>query len=184
MDFENQIIPANSNSNFQNTNGGKTLHQGIEGGLGYRLAGGFTVEANATYIPVAEFVGNRFAADGVTITTPDGNRVTYTPELVANLGLGYEVGSLKTLLSANYTGSQYTDVQNSKAIQENTSGFFTGQIDAYTTVDLSARYAVTGDLDVFGSVKNLTDELYVASLRQGIYVGPERSVEMGLRYQF
>jgi Fe(3+) dicitrate transport protein len=184
MDFDNQIIPANSNSNFQNTNGGKTLHQGIEGGIGYQLAGGFTVEANATYIPVAEFVGNRFAADGVTIITPDGNRVTYVPELVANIGLGYQAGSLKTLLSANYTGSQYTDVQNSKAIQENTSGFFTGQIDAYTTVDLTARYAMIADFEMFGSVRNLTDELYIASLRQGIYVGPERSVEMGVRYQF
>jgi Fe(3+) dicitrate transport protein len=33
-------------------------------------------------------------------------------------------------------------------------------------------------------VKNLTDEHYVASLRQGIYVGPERSVEVGAKYSF
>ena len=104
--------------------------------------------------------------------------------MVANLAVGYTTGNLKTLLSANYVGSQYTDTDNTKAIQENTSGFFTGQVDAYATADLSARYQATSDLEVFGSVKNLTDERYIASLRQGIYVGPERSVEAGFRYRF
>ncbi|MDF1629216.1 MAG: TonB-dependent receptor [Alcanivoracaceae bacterium] len=184
MDFDNQIIPANSASVFQNTNGGKTLHQGVEGGVGYQFDGGFSVEANATWVPVAEFVGTRFEPDGITIDIPDGNRVTYAPELVANLVLGYTAGNLRTLLSANYTGSQYTDTDNTKAIQENTSGFFTGQVEAYATADLSARYQATTDLELFGSVKNLTDERYIASLRQGIYVGPERSVEAGFRYRF
>lgn len=184
MDFDNQIIPANSTSAFQNTNGGKTLHQGVEGGVSYQFNSGLSVEANATWVPVAEFAETRFEPDGVTVDIPDGNRVTYTPELVANLGIGYTVGNLKTLLSANYTGSQYTDTDNTKAIQENTTGFFTGQVDAYATADLSARYQATTDLELFGSVKNLTDELYIASLRQGIYVGAERSFEAGLRYRF
>ena len=69
-------------------------------------------------------------------------------------------------------------------IKENTSGFFTGQLDAYTTVDLTASYAINKQFSVFGAVKNLTDEHYVASLRQGIYVGPERSVEVGAKYSF
>jgi Fe(3+) dicitrate transport protein len=184
MDFDNQIIPANSASVFQNTNGGKTVHQGIEGGVGYQFDNGFSVETNATWVPVAEFVGTRFEPDGITVDIPDGNRVTYAPELVANLAVGYTVGNLKTLLSANYTGSQYSDTDNTRAIQENTSGFFTGQVDAYFTADLSARYQATTDLELFGSVKNLTDERYIASLRQGIYVGPERSVEAGFRYRF
>ena len=184
MDFNNQIIPANSNTNFQRTNGGKTFHQGIEAGVDYIVGGGFSVFANATYIPDAEFVGDRLDADGVTVTTPDGNRVTYTPEWIGNAGISYDVGSLQTLLSANYTGAQFTDVLNTRDIQESTSGFFTGRVDSYTTVDLSARYAVNGQLDVFGSVKNLADERYIASLREGIYVGTERSVELGLRYQF
>jgi hypothetical protein len=32
-------------------------------------------------------------------------------------------------------------------------------------------------------VKNLTDERYIASLHQGVYVGPERSVEVGATYR-
>jgi Fe(3+) dicitrate transport protein len=33
-------------------------------------------------------------------------------------------------------------------------------------------------------VKNLTDEHYIASLRQGIYAGPSRSFEVGAKYRF
>lgn len=184
MDFDNQIIPANSNSAFQSTNGGKTRHQGLEGGVSYQFDTGFSVEANATWVPVAEFVGTRYKADGVTVDIPDGNRVTYTPKLIANVGVGYRAGNLKTLLSANYTGSQYTDTANTVAVQEKASGFFTGRIGSVATADLSARYQATADLELFGAIKNLTDERYVASLRQGIYVGPERSLEAGFRYHF
>lgn len=184
MDFSNQIIPANSNTAFQRTNGGKTLHQGLEGGLSVALDSGFDVFGNFTWVPDAEFNGNRFAADGVTITTPDGNRIPYTPEWIANAGVGYENGGLRAQLSANYTGSQFTDVENTTDIAENTSGFFTGKVDSYTTVDFTTRYAVNRQLELFGAIKNITDERYIASLRQGIYVGPERSYEAGIRLQF
>jgi len=39
-------------------------------------------------------------------------------------------------------------------------------------------------LTLSAAVKNLTDEHYIASLRQGIYVGPSRSFELGGRYRF
>lgn len=181
--FSNQIVPANSNSDFQNTNGGKTVHQGLEGAFAAKLGGGFSIETSATWIPVAEFKGDRLAGNGVDVIATDGNRVTYVPRIVANVGLGYEVEKLKTMLSVNHTGSQFTDLENTKPIVA-TTGFFTGQVPSYTTADLSARYAVNNKLDVFGSVKNLTDKRYIASMRQGIYVGPERGVEVGLRYEF
>lgn len=183
MDFDNQIIPANSNSDFQTTNGGKTLHQGLEAAFGMELGAGFSLDTNATYVPDARFVGDRFDRNG-RITTPAGNRVTYTPEWVANLALGYTVGQLRTSLSAHYVGEQFTDTANTKPITEATSGFFTGEMDAYTTYDLNALYTVNKQVNVFGAVKNLTDERYIASLRQGIYVGPERSFEVGARYAF
>lgn len=184
MEFDNQIIPANSNSNFQRTNGGETLHQGIEAGIDMDLMAGFSLMANATWVADAQFVGDRFEPDGVTLDTPDGNRIPYTPEWVANLGLGYKRGPSNTLLSVNYTGSQFTDVENTRAIAENTSGFFTGKVDSYTTLDLSTRYAVSDQLELNAKVGNLTDERYIASLRQGIYAGPERNMQVGLRYRF
>lgn len=183
MDFKNQVIPANSNSNFQKTNGGKTLHQGLEMALGYDFKNGLTVDANATYIPDAKFVGDRLNANG-SLNTPSGNRVTYTPKWVANLTLGYQTGPLKTALTVNHTGAQFTDVANTVPLTENTSGFFTGKIDAYTTANVTASYAVNKQFTVFGSIKNLTDERYIASLRQGIYTGVERSFEVGAKFTF
>ncbi|WP_331345438.1 TonB-dependent receptor family protein [Cellvibrio sp. UBA7661] len=183
MDFDNQIIPANSNSQFQRTNGGETLHQGLEAALAWELGGGFTVKSSATYIPDAEFVGARRDANG-NITTPDGNRVTYVPEWVTNLSLEYKAGKLRTALALHHTGEQYTDVLNTKPITEITSGFFTGQIDSYTLLDLNAIYELSKDVSFSASAKNLTDERYIASLRQGIYVGTERSLDVGVKFKF
>lgn len=183
MDFDNQIIPANSNSEFQRTNGGATLHQGLEMGVGLELGAGFRVNANATWISDAEFDGARYDANG-NISTPDGNRIPYTPEWVANLGLEYSTGPLRAAFNLHHNSSQYTDVSNSTAISENLSGFFTGEIPSYTLLDLSMIYTVNERLSLSGSLKNLSDKRYIASLRQGIYVGPERSADLGLRYQF
>lgn len=183
MDFDNQIIPANSNSDFQVTNGGKTLHQGLEAAFAWEIGAGFSVNTNATYIPDAEFDGDRLDASG-NITTPDGNRISYVPELVANLGLEYQVARLRTELNLHHTSEQYTDVLNTKPITESTSGFFTGEIDSYTLLDLNAVYEINKVVTLYGSVKNLTDERYIASLRQGIYVGTERSFEAGVKVKF
>lgn len=183
MDFDNQIIPANSNSQFQVTNGGETIHQGVEGGVGVIVGAGFSVNATAAYIPDAEFNGDRFDRSGA-LTTPDGNRIPYTPEWVANLSVEHSIGDLRTALTLHHTSAQYTDVNNSLEIVENTSGFFTGRIDSYTLLDLSAVYDVTEQLSVGAAVKNLTDELYIASLRQGVYVGVERSFDVTARFRF
>lgn len=87
-------------------------------------------------------------------------------------------------MSLHHNGEQFTDAANTVAIAENTSGFFTGQIDSYTTLDLSLVYDVNSQLSVNAALKNLTDEDYIASLRQGIYVGAERSFDAGIRYRF
>lgn len=183
MDFDNQIIPANSNSQFQRTNGGATLHQGLEFGAGMELGGGFSVDGNATWIPDAEFDGNRYSATGA-ITTPDGNRITYTPEWTANLSLNHQIGGLRSSVSLHHTGEQFSDVQNTVAIRENLTGFFTGRIDSYTLLDINAVYEVNSQLTLSASIKNLTDRRYIASLRQGIYVGTERAVNAGFVYKF
>ena len=178
MDFTNQIVAGNSNPLLSQTNAGKTLHQGMELAAGYMLNNGFYVDGNLTYIPTSEY---RSGDD-------KGNRIVYSPEVLANLALGYSTGSLKTELSANHTGSQYASSDNRKPIggtgADGLGGIWGGEIDAYTTLNLNAQYQVGAQLTVSGSVKNLTDERYISGLRQGIYVGPERSFDIGLRYQF
>jgi len=183
MDFDNQIIPANSNTQFQNTNGGKTLHQGVEAALGWEVGAGFSLQTNATHIPDAEFAADRRDANG-NVTTPKGNRITYVPEWMANVTLAHQVDKLRTALSLHHTSKQFTDVLNTREIAENTSGFFTGQIDSYTLLDLNVVYDLNPKISLSASAKNLTDEHYIASLRQGIYVGPERSFDLGVQVKF
>jgi Fe(3+) dicitrate transport protein len=45
-------------------------------------------------------------------------------------------------------------------------------------------YEVNSQLTLSASIKNLTDRRYIASLRQGIYVGTERAVNAGFVYRF
>lgn len=177
MDFTNQIAAGNSDPSLSRSNTGKTLHQGIELAAGYQLVNGVYVDGNVTYVPTSEY------------RTGDhkGNRIVYSPELLANVAIGFATGQLKTELSANHSGSQFGSSDNRTAISGNNGGIggiWGGEIDAYTTLSLNAQYQVNQQLAINGSVKNLTDERYVSGLRQGIYVGPERSFDLGVRYQF
>lgn len=175
MDFSNQVVNGNSDPNLSKSNGGKTIHRGLEGALSYDFGGGFTLDTNVTYIPTSEFDGGEF----------DGNRISYSPELLANVELGYTNGGLRTALSMHHSGSQFGDSKNTVDIPEDgAGGIWGGKLDSYTTFDLNAMYRVNKQLNVFGAVKNVTDERYIAGLRQGIYAGPSRSFELGAKYKF
>jgi len=182
MDFENQVIRANSNGGDP-SNGGKTLHQGIEVALAFAVSEAFRIEGNTTYVPDAKFVENRYSSTGALIAK-NGNRVTYSPEWVNNVQLVYQQAALKTALSVQHISAQMTDTLNTIAINENTSGFFTGRIDGYTTADLTSSYQFHPQLNMTAAIKNLGNKHYIASLRQGIYAGPARSYELGLQYKF
>jgi Fe(3+) dicitrate transport protein len=98
--------------------------------------------------------------------------------------LVYQQAALKTALSVQHISAQMTDTLNTIAINENTSGFFTGRIDGYTTADLTSSYQFHPQLNMTAAIKNLGNKHYIASLRQGIYAGPARSYELGLQYKF
>lgn len=176
MDFSNQVDPGISD--IRAPNEGSALIQGFEGGLGYDLGNGFRVDGNMTWIPTAEYGEDRPG------TALKGNRLAYSPELMANLSLGYKSGPLQTAILVNYTGKAYGDGLNTKELTTNSTGVWGGQIPGYHTIDLTGQYAVSPQFSLFGAVKNLTDERYIAGLRQGIYVGPSRSFELGGKYKF
>jgi Fe(3+) dicitrate transport protein len=182
MDFDNQVIRANSNGGDP-SNGGKTLHQGLELALAYAINNAFRMEGNTTYVPDAKFVEDRYSSAGSLIAR-NGNRVTYSPEWVSHVQFVYQQGPLMTALNIQHISAQMTDTLNTVALTENTSGFFTGRIDGYTTADLTSSYQVHPQLSLTAAIKNMTDTHYIASLRQGIYAGPARSYELGLQYKF
>lgn len=177
MDFDNQITPAISGG-LTNANAGSTLHRGLEGALGYRWDNGFSMDGNLTWIPVSEYREDR--GGGIN----DGNRLPYSPELLANLSLGYASGPVNAVLSWNYVDEQFVSGDNTTPIAGSGNAIWSGLIPSYYTVDLTGSYDVNKQLKLFGAIKNLTDERYIASLRQGIYAGPERTFEVGAKYAF
>lgn len=177
MDFDNQITPAISGG-LANANAGSTLHRGLEAAMNYRWDNGFRVDGNVTWIPTSEYREDR--GGGIL----KGNRLPYSPELLANLSVGYASGPLDVALSWQYVDEQFGSGDNSVPITGSGNAIWSGLIPSYDVVDLTGSYAVNKQLKVFGAVKNLADERYIAGLRQGIYAGPERAFEVGAKFTY
>lgn len=175
MDFSSQVVTGNSDPNLSQSNAGKTEHSGAEFALAYDFGAGFSLDTNATWIPTSKFKTGDY----------QGNRLPYAPKFMANIGLNYSVDNLKAALTAHHRGEQYGDPSNQVELPTGAGGgIWGGLLPAYTVLDLTAQYSVYDGFTVFGAVKNLTDKQYIAGLRQGIYVGTERSFEVGFRYRF
>jgi Fe(3+) dicitrate transport protein len=176
MDFSNQVDPGVSG--IRAPNEGSAMHRGLETAFGYDFGNGLRLDGNFTWIPEADFREDR---PGEALK---GNRLAYSPERMANLSLAYERGRLQTALLFNHTGEQFGNGMNVRELTVDSTGTWGGLIPSYSTADFTASYEVTEQLSISGAVKNLTDKDYIAGLRQGIYVGPERSFELGFRYRF
>lgn len=175
MDFSNQVVTGNSDPNLSQSNAGKTEHLGFELALQYPLVGDFHLDGNATYVPKSEFRTGEFS----------GNRLPYAPEWMANVALSYRGDGFSAALTAHHRGEQFGDPANRVEIPSNAAGgIWGGLMPSYTVLDLFTQYQVNDQLSLFGSVKNLTDKQYIGGLRQGIYVGPERTFEVGFRFRF
>ncbi len=172
MDFQNQVVTGNSDPNLSQSNAGATLHQGVELALGYRLTEALTLSGNVTWVPVSRFE-----------TGPnEGNRIPYSPRILANVSVDVRHGPLRASLLAHHSGAQFGDETNLRELPTHAAGgIWGGLMPAHTLLDLTAQWQATGSFSVFGALKNLTDQRYITGLRQGIYVGPGRSFEVGVR---
>jgi len=192
MDYENQIIPASvaGGTGATLTNGGETLHQGIELGASFDFGEAFatphdfSARVAYTWLATAEFEGERFSTvPGFTAESVEGNRLPYAPEhlLTANVGYANAQG-LDLLLEAVVLSDQYADDLNS--VQPSDDGQ-RGLIPGHTVWNASASYDVKSIRSTFFvTVKNLTDELYIADRARGIVPGQPRLVQAGVRYTF
>ncbi|MGY6553928.1 MAG: TonB-dependent receptor family protein [Wenzhouxiangella sp.] len=174
-DFSNQVDPGVSG--IRAPNEGSALIEGMELVLGFDLGAGFALDGNVTWVPTAEFGEDR---PGQALK---GNRFADSPEWLGNLTLSYQTDRLRAALMFNYVGRAFGDGMNRREINPLTGGFG-GLIPSYYTFDLTAAYDFNDQVGVFGGIRNLLDERYISGLRQGIYVGPERSFDIGLRYRF
>jgi Fe(3+) dicitrate transport protein len=172
MDFDNQVVTGNSDPNLSQSNAGQTTHAGMEASIGYVFGNGFSIDANATWVPESDFETGDYR----------GNRLPYAPKVLANLSLNYQRGDFSGGVLVHHRGEQYGDPSNQVALPAGAAGgIWGGRLDAYTIADAVAQYELNSNLTVFGSVKNLMDERAITGLRQGIYVAPGRSLEMGVR---
>ena len=175
MNFSNQIVNQSLAAGISKANGGKSLHQGAEASLAYVLGRGWGISGNATYVPVARFVGTNSLGR-------DGNRIPYTPKLTSNVGISYEKNGFNTLVSLNYVSTQYADSANTVA--QNAIGTL-GEVPAFTTVNWSANYAINKDWKVFGVINNVFDKRYISSRSpDGIFAGAPLNFQAGMSYQF
>ncbi len=175
MDFSNQVVTGNSDPNLSRSNAGETRHYGLEFSLGYQLAANLVLDSNLTWVPESEFKTG----------TTAGNRIPYAPKVIANLGLTYDLADWNLALNLHHRGEQFGDPTNLVAIPTNAAaGIWGGLLPSYTVLDLMTQYKVNQQFEVFAAAKNLTDKRYITGLREGIYVGPERSFELGARYRF
>jgi Fe(3+) dicitrate transport protein len=189
MDYENQVIPASlaGGVGATLTNGGATLHQGIELRAQIDTAPIIGSSHDAylrlayTYLPVAEFSGTRFSnIPGFGVVSVSGNRLPYAPEQVVSIGVGYARGPIDLLLEAVRTSDQFGDDLNTVAP---TPDGQRGLLPGYTVWNTAMNYMVAR-ATLFLAVKNLQDELFIVDRTRGILPGSPRLVQAGVKFAF
>jgi Fe(3+) dicitrate transport protein len=192
MDYQNQIVPASlaGGVGATLTNGGETLHQGLE--LAGRLDTGtltasshnLSLRLAVTFLPTARFEGVRFSnISGFSRVSVSGNRLPYAPErtLTASVGYTHPTG-LSGLIELVHVGEQFTDDLNSVEVSADGQR---GRIPAGTIWNATFNHELRArHLTAFLAVKNLLDRLYVVDRSRGTLPGPPRTIQAGLEVRF
>jgi Fe(3+) dicitrate transport protein len=192
LDYENQIVPASvaGGAGATFTNGGATLHQGME--LNGRIDSGtilksphnFYVRSALTFLPDAEFRGVRFSSvSGFTNVSVSGNRLPYAPKLLVNTTFGYShTKGFDALVEAVHVSPQFTDDLNTTAPTANGQR---GLIPSYTVWNATTNYDVERLKSTFFiTAKNLFDRTYVVDRSRGLLPSPPRLLQAGLKFRF
>jgi Fe(3+) dicitrate transport protein len=191
MDYENQVVPASvaGGVGATLTNGGETLHEGIELGGRIDSAAAFGTTHNVyanlawTWLEEASFQGQRNSSvPGFTTVSVSGNQLPYTSEHLVTAGLGWQLPmGLDAFVEVVHVGEQFGDDLNTVA---GTADGQRGLLPDYTLWNATLAYDIARfHTSVFATVKNLTDELYIADRTRGIAPGSPRLVQFGLSFR-
>ena len=204
-DYENQIVAASIASGVQFTNGGKTLQQGFEFtgsvdfGAVFQSRHNFYFRTAYTYLPIAEFRGDRlstvtstamlnvycpperrFSPTSCVIT---GNRLPYTPKtlLTSSIGYSHPIG-FDGFVENVFVGRQFGDDLN--AVSPTANGQL-GAIPAQTYWNATANYKVEKwHSTFFVTAKNLFDRTFVVDRSRGILPSQPRLLQAGVKVSF
>lgn len=192
LDYSNQIVPASLAGGVGAvlTNGGETLHQGIEAGANGEWRGlggtshGIYVAAAVTWLPIARFEGvSNSSVAGFGSVSVSGNRLPYAPRLTQTYTVGYRHRrGLDVQLESQSVGAQFGDDLNSTAPSADGQR---GRIDAYTYWNATASAPVFRTSGrVFVALKNLTDATFIIDRVRGILPGHPRLIQVGTSWRF
>lgn len=107
--------------------------KGVELALGYAFTEQFDMALDATFLKTED--------------KSNAKELTYTPDLSAALSANYAfTDAFSTNVILRYIGEQFTQTDNSE------------QTDAYTLVDLGARYKINKNVELYGGIDNLFDK--------------------------
>ncbi|MBX2970287.1 MAG: TonB-dependent receptor [Cyclobacteriaceae bacterium] len=192
MDFDNQIIPSSQSvggPGFGVTNAGRTLHKGLEGAISFNsreLTGSVWLvmaDVNGTFTR-ATYNSDRLVPNGNENINVNGKKLPYAPELTLSTALNVE-SPFGTGIRFTYTyvGNQFADELNTATPSNNGR---IGEIPAYNLLDATLYHRILKYNAQFNlSVKNLTDERYIATRRpEGIRVGLPRFITAGFEIKF
>ena len=191
MDYENQIVPASLAGGVGSafTNGGETLHQGVEvtgrldTGTIFSSPHNFYLRTAFTYLPTAKFTGTRLSnVSGFGNVSVSGKRLPYAPEQLLNVILGHSHSKgVNTFLEGVYVGRQFGDDLNT--INPTANGQ-RGAIPSYTVWNATFNYEAEAVRSTFFiTVKNLFDRTYIVDRSRGILPSSPRLVQAGIKFR-
>ena len=208
-DYENQIVAASIASGTAFTNGGETLQQGfeftgqIDSGTIFRNPHNFYFRAAYTFLPTAEFRGERFSSITTTAIlqqlcpanrliqiTPTsrqcsitGNRLPYAPETQLTSSFGYSHPSgVDAFVENVFIGRQFGDDLNAVNPSANAQ---LGAIPAQTYWNATLNYKVEKwKTTFFITAKNIFDRTFIVDRSRGILPSSPRLVQGGVKLNF
>jgi Fe(3+) dicitrate transport protein len=190
-DYENQIVPASVAGGVGAvfTNGGRTLHQGLELSGRFDSSNFFNTDFNIylqtsyTNLFTAEFRGARYSSiSGLTNVLITGNRLPYAPGQTLNAALGFAYRNFDAFVENNYIGRQFSDDLNTT---NPTANGQRGAIPAQTYWNATANYKVENLKSVFFvTIKNIFDRTFIVDRSRGILPSSPRLVQAGIQIRF
>lgn len=204
-DYENQIVAASIASGTQFTNGGKTLQQGLEfsgsldtGSL-FLSPHNFYLRTAYTYLPVAEFRGDRLSTVTSSSTlnlycradrriSPTGcsitdNRLPYVSKhlITSSFGYSHPIG-FDGFIENVTIGRQFGDDLN--AINPTANGQI-GAVPSQTYWNATANYKVEKwKTTFFVTAKNIFDRTFIVDRVRGILPSSPRLIQGGVHLRF
>lgn len=185
-DYQNQVINASSSSGQSKTNSGRSISTGVELGLSalkqLKSKAKLSASLALTYTD-ARFLTDLRDGNNNTLDT-ENNRIPYIPRgmAYASVGMTCPQDKLSVFLDAYYQSVTFSDINNTETASAD--GRY-GTVPSYTIFNLNSSYNLKNNTTVFVSVKNLFNEIYIASRSpEGIMPGNERKLYAGISKNF